>query len=235
MTDSTKACVHYVDGLEFTFAPWSWPLAEERRREIDAFFRRESKANPYLWNGRLLLLRDARVAAGVLSGSFFETDYASLLAALAWNAMEHAVKACFAAAAVFGSDDGLIVGEMAGHTRNAGQLLFPSGSVERADVVGDHVDFSAALQRELAEETGITPDFVRSESGWYAVNVGSRLPLIKIVRLDEPAERIKDRISTNLAAQSQPEFCDIIVVRDLSDLTGRMPPWVTAFLRHIWR
>jgi hypothetical protein len=58
-------------------------------------FSGESKENPSLWNGRLLSLRDVQFAEQTLSGTFFETDYASLLAALAWEAMGPAVKACF--------------------------------------------------------------------------------------------------------------------------------------------
>jgi 8-oxo-dGTP pyrophosphatase MutT (NUDIX family) len=97
------------------------------------------------------------------------------------------------------------------------------------------VDFFGALRRELLEETGIGPDRLNPESGWYAVSVGPRLPLIKIVRIDQPAETLKQRISMNLASQSLPELCDIAVVRGPFDLSDRMPQWVTAFLRHIWR
>jgi hypothetical protein len=107
------ASVRCLECLDFTFAPWSWPFADDRRSEIDAFFRRECENNPRLWNGRLLLLRDARIAQGTMAGSFFETDYASLLASLAWGAMETPVKACLPAAALIGSDGDLIVGEMA--------------------------------------------------------------------------------------------------------------------------
>jgi hypothetical protein len=225
--------VRYVDCLDFTFAPWSWPFADDRRREIDEFFRRENELNPALWNGRLLLLRNARIEGRTLSGSFFETDYASLLAALAWDAMEDTVKACFPAAAILGTDGGFIIGEMAEYTRNAGQLLFPSGSVERTDVVGDRVDFSAAVEREVQEETGLMPPSIFPQRGWYAVNVGSRLPLVKIMRAAEPAATLKARIVANLAAQSRPEFCRILVARGLIDLNDRMPTWVTAFLRHV--
>ena len=170
-----------------------------------------------------------------MSGSFFETDYASLLAGLEWGAMGDTVKACFPAAAILASDGAFIVGEMAEYTRNAGQLLFPAGSVERSDVVGDRVDFFGTLRRELAEETGLAADTLEPESGWYAVTIGSRLPLIKIMRCNEVAETLKQRIAANLAAQTVPEFREVLAVRDASDLSDRMPLWVTAFLRQVWR
>ena len=226
--------VQRLERLEFIFAPWSWSFAEHRRQEIDDFFRRERKENPALWNGRLLLLRNGRIADGGMSGAFFETDYASLLAALSWRAMGEA-EACFPAAAILTADDAFIVGEMAAHTRNAGQFLFPSGSVDRADVVGDRVDFVGALRRELAEETGIALDTLEPEDGWFAVSFDSRLPLIKILRAEETAARLTKRIAANLAAQSRPELSGISVARGPSDLTDRMPVWVAAFLRHAWR
>jgi 8-oxo-dGTP pyrophosphatase MutT (NUDIX family) len=226
--------VRHLARLKFGYAPWSWHFADRQRREIDAFFSGECKENPSLWNGRLLLMRDVQFGEEMLSGTFFETDYASLLAALAWEAMGPTVKACFPGAAIFGSDGGLILGEMAPHTRNAGQLLFPSGSVERADVVGERVDFEGALRREVLEETGITPEMLTAEDGWYAVTVGSRLPLIKIAHLDESAEKVKRRIVANLSGQPRPELRDIVIVRDLSEINNSMPPWVIGFIDHIW-
>jgi len=234
MSGAGLVSVRRVGRVNFGYAPWSWHFANRQRREIDAFFSGECKENPSLWNGRLLLLRDVQFAEQGLSGTFFETDYASLLAALAWEAMGPAVKACFPGAAIFGSDEGLILGEMAPHTRNAGQLVFPSGSVERTDVGGDRVDFEGALRREVLEETGIVPGMLRAEGGWHAVCAGPRLPLIKIAHLDEPAEKVKRRIVANLSAQPRPEFRDIVIVRDRSGITDRMPAWVRGFLEHIW-
>lgn len=123
---------------------------------------------------------------------------------------------------------------MAPHTRNAGQLLFPSGSVEIADVVSERVDFEGALRREVLEETGIVPETLMAEDGWHAVRAGSRLPLIKIAHLHELAENVKRRILANLSAQPRPEFSDIVIVRDRSGIADRMPPWVRGFLKHIW-
>jgi hypothetical protein len=63
------------------------------------------------------------------------------------------------------------------------------------------------------------------ENGWHAVRAGARLPLIKIAHLDEPAEKVKRRILANLSAQPRPEFRDIVIVRDRSGISDRMPAW----------
>jgi 8-oxo-dGTP pyrophosphatase MutT (NUDIX family) len=226
--------VQRLQRLELAFAPWSWPFAEDHRAEIERFFRRECEKNPALWNGRLLLLRDANVADAVMSGSFFESDYASLLAGLGLGTMGETVKACFPAAAVLTSDDAFLLGEMAPHTHHAGELLFPCGSVERADAAGGRVDLFATLRRELWEETGLSADTLEADDDWYAVSVGPRLPVIKIMRSGERADELKARISQNLLAQQSPELRDIVVVRDPSQLDDRMPAWVSAFLRYAW-
>ena len=227
--------VQQVDAVKFSYAPWTWPFSETRRAEIDAFFRQAHAANPSLWNGRLLLLRDVRVANRVMTGSFFETDYASMIAALDWGTMDEPVKACFAAAAILSSDNAFIAGEMMPQTRNAGQVLFPSGSLELQDVAGSEVDFAKALERELLEETGIALDTLEPEPGWYAVQVGSRLPIIKVARSKQPAEVLKQVVRANLATQSQPEFGEILVLRGPADLSPKMPNWVRAFLLHVWQ
>jgi hypothetical protein len=61
------------------------------------------------------------------------------------------------------------------------------------------------------------------------------MPLIKVARLDEAAEKVRRRIIANLSAQSQPEFRDIVIVRDRAGIRDSMPPWVSGFLKHIWR
>jgi 8-oxo-dGTP pyrophosphatase MutT (NUDIX family) len=229
-----NAVVQYVDRLEFTVAPWAWPFAESRRTAITQFFDRLRETKPALWNGKLLLLRDASVVGATMSGTFFETDYAAMLAALAWDAMGGRVKSCFPAAAVLSADGAFILGEMAKHTQNAGQILLPCGSVERGDAIAGRVDLFTTLRRELLEETGIGADSLVAAAGWYAVSIGALLPLIKVMRAAAPAEQLQQRICANLAAQQNPEFCNIVVVRGASDLDQRVPRWVTAFLRHFW-
>jgi 8-oxo-dGTP pyrophosphatase MutT (NUDIX family) len=127
---------------------------------------------------------------------------------------------------------------MAGHTRNAGQVLFPSGSIERTEVVAGRVDILATLRREVMEETGLAADKFEREGGWHVVMSGPHMPLIKIMRSPETAEELRECIAKQLANQSRSEFQQVMIVRnadDLHDLSGRMPLWVLAFLREAWR
>jgi len=226
--------VHVVDRLDFALAPWLWPFAERRPAEIQQFFEQLCVKKPTLWNGRLLLLRDARIAGGTISGAFFETDYASMLAAVSWDAMGERVRSCFPAAAVLSADGAVILGEMAAHTQNAGQILLPCGSVERGDAVGGRLDPSTTLRRELLEETGIAADELDAGAEWYAVGAGPLLPLVKVLRSAASADELRQRISANLAGQRDPEFCAIVAVREPADLGERTPRWVRAFLQHFW-
>jgi len=223
-----------LERVDFEASSWQWPFAAERRAEIDDYFRRQQQANPTLWNGRLLLLRDFSIASGVLSGRLFETDYASLLAGLALNAFDATAKACFGAAALLASDDAYVVGLMAAHTRNAGQLLFPSGSIDPEDASQGRVDLDLSIERELAEETGLDADIIHARRGWYAVFAGPRIPILRVLRVNEPAQVLRERILANLSRHERAEFEDIAVVRGLADIDPRMPPWMQAFLRHVW-
>ena len=69
-----------VDNIEIAIEPWSWRFAIAYRNEIDRHFARLQLERSALWNGRALLLNRYAIRDGVLRGSCFETDYASLLA-----------------------------------------------------------------------------------------------------------------------------------------------------------
>jgi hypothetical protein len=224
-----------IDRLECTVAPWLWRFTRDRRAEIDAFFAQQQSDNPTLWNGRLLLMNDMEITERVMRASFFETDYASLLAGIAWRAIGQEVLACFANAALLSSDQVFIAGLMADYTRNAGMICFPSGSPEPADVVDGRIDFDASVRRELDEETGLNGDELDWNSGWYGVRVDQRFALFKIARAKDTAAVLRERILANLATQTRPEFIDINLVRSLNDLHPAMPVWMTAFLEFIWR
>ena len=64
---------------------------------------------------------------------------------------------------------------------------------------------------------------------------GPRIALMKVLPSRETAAALHRRILAYLAGQRQPELSDIRIVRGRADVEVMMPPFVTAFLSHMWR
>lgn len=152
-----------VGELDLAFEPTRWAFAKRQAVSIAAHWARLTRAKPSLFNGRVLLLgrRDLETrqdGALRLKGAFFETNYADFVA---WAEFDHPgepVDNCFAMAALRCADGAFLLGEMAPHTFNAGQIYFPAGTPDPNDVFDGKVDLEASARRELLEETGVRAD-----------------------------------------------------------------------------
>ena len=114
------------------FEPARWAFAERQAASIAAHWTRIRKAKPSLFNGRVLLLGRRAIhtrSDGVLTlkGVYFETDYADYLAWEEFGYPGDPVDNCFSMAALRGADGAFLIGEMAAHTFNAGQIYFLTG------------------------------------------------------------------------------------------------------------
>lgn len=225
-----------IDRVELAVEPWSWEFASARREEIDRHFaclRRERSA---LWNGRVLLVSNHTIADGVLSGTCFETDYASFLAWRDWGFADRSVFNVFAAAALRSRNGEFLVGEMAPSTAAAGCIYFPSGTPDPDDVDAHGIlDIAGSLSRELLEETGIDIGTLEAEPGWRLVRDRGYLALMKLLAARQNADDLRARIMRYLASEARPELADIRIVRGRADLDPRMPRYVTAFFDQVWR
>jgi len=231
----TEITIVPIERLELAFAPRPWPFASERRAEIDAHFDTMRQSNPALWNGRVLMLHEHEIRGSVFRGGYLETDFASMLAWRHWNFPDPGIKNCFAMGALQASDGAFLLGVMAAHTSNPGYVYFPAGLPDLSDIDGARVDLARNLMREMAEETGLARGDLDMEMGWTTVLAGPRIAHIKLLRARETAGALRTRILANLAAEAQPELADIRIVRGPEDFDPMMPPFVTAFLRHVWR
>ena len=182
----------------------------------------------------MLLLREHAVADGVMTGAFFETDFASFLAWRDWGFTDRSVRNVFPQAALRAADGAFLLGIMGEHTANAGKMYFPSGTPDLADIDGDSVDVGAGLKRELREETGLASEDLVIEPGWTAVFDGPRIALLRMARSREPADALRRRILGNFASVADPELADIRVVRSPADYDPRMTEYVTAYLDHVF-
>ena len=226
----TSPIIHRVTTLDLAVRPIVWPFAEERRAEIAAHFAEKQRERPKIWNGRVLLGRDAVFNDGYLTATYFETDFASFLAWRDWGFPDKAVFNGFGMGALRASDGAFIMGEMAPHTANAGRIYFPSGTPDLDDVRNGALDIPGSVVRELGEETGLTAADYRIEPGWHCVVSGPTIAMLQVINLDMPGDVARARIEANLARETEPELSAIHLVRGTSDLRPSMPRFVTAFI-----
>ena len=226
----TGAVIHRVTALDLKVEPWDWPFARERRDDIAAHFAERQREKPGLWNGRILLGRDARFDGGTFSASYFEADFASLLAWRDWGFPDRTAFNGFCMGALRASDGAFVLGEMGAHTANAGRLYFPAGTPDLDDVRDGTLDLAANVAREVEEETGLAPADYQASPHWDCVVTGASIALMRVLDAAETGEILKRRIEANLAAQDEPELSAIRLVRSRADLTAAMPHFVTAFL-----
>jgi 8-oxo-dGTP pyrophosphatase MutT (NUDIX family) len=222
--------IHRVTSLDLKVRQWSWPFAEERRAEIDAHFAAEQRKRPGLWNGRVLLGRNAVFTDGRLAADYFEVDFASFLAWRDWGFPDTSVFNGFGMGALLANDGAFALGEMAEHTANAGRIYFASGTPDPDDIRGDRLDIAGSVARELEEETGLTPADYRNDPCWDCVVTGVSMAMMQRLRVDMTGEALRERIEANLARQQQPELARIHLVRSRDDFTATMPRFVTAYL-----
>ena len=225
------ASFHRVARLDLVVEPWRWPFTDLRRGEIESHFAVLQIDKPALWNGRVMLARDPVFTEESLRAEYFETDFASFLAWRDWGFPDPAVFNGFGAGALRGSDGGFVVGEMAPHTANAGRVYFPAGTPDLNDVKSGRLDIAGSVTREVLEETGLAPKDYRASDHWDCVVSDQLIALIRILDVDEPAERLRDRIMTTLSTQAEPELSAVHVVRGVSDLGPQMPAYMTDFLK----
>jgi 8-oxo-dGTP pyrophosphatase MutT (NUDIX family) len=222
-----------IDHLAFAFEPWRWPFADQRRAEIDAYFAQLCAGSPHVWNGRIVLATGCRVAGRSLTGSCFETDFASFLAWRDWGFPDAVAVNLFAMGALRSSDGAFLLGVMGAHTANAGRIYFPAGTPEPSDVAEGQLDLAGNVVREVAEETGLGAEDYTATPGWHAVAAGPRLALMKVLAADVPALELQRRMRDFIAREERPELADVRIVRGPDDFDPMMPPFVTAFLQHI--
>jgi len=226
-----------VNALDLAYETGPWEFALNRADEIAAHWAKRKAENPALFDGRVLLLARHELAGDeqggtILRGAYRAVDYRAFLA---WRDFEFPGEAfcnCFSMAALRTSDGAFLLGEMAGHTANAGAIYFAAGTPDAQDIVGARVDLSASVMREMAEETGLGADEVVCAAGWRVVYAPPHIACMKLMRIDAPAAAVKARIEAFLAREARAELARLHVVRSADAIdAARSPPFVVDFLR----
>lgn len=215
-----------LETLDLRLEPGRWAFEDDYGARIARHWDAACRANPALFNGRVLMMTRCSLAGGRLEGGLVEASFAAFLAWRDWGFPDAGVVNCFGSAAILSADGALLYGEMAPHTANAGLVYPPGGSLEPCDAdARGQVDMARAIARELGEETGLEACEARDE-GLVAVREGPRLSVAQRLRFPMSAARLVSRIGDHLDTEAEPELARIVSVAALTaDEAGRMPAY----------
>lgn len=211
--------------------PHDWAWARRNAETIAANWARRRGDRPALYDGAVFLACGCEIADGACRLDLFETRYSAFIAHRDLGSPDASVANAFAAVVPLSRDGAAILGEMAPHTANAGQVYFACGTPDRDDLTGEAVDLAGSAAREFLEETGLHLPLEAPES-WVLMRGEGYLAFLRPVRFPEDAAGLTARIGAHLAAEAEPELSRLVTVRGEADIDAeRMPGYVRLYLR----
>ncbi len=206
------------------------PLAFSRREEarIAATFAAAKASNPALFDGPILLFSRPRLDGARLSATAFRTRYSSLTTLIAHPETGRDAYNLFGAAAIVGTDGGVVLGRMGPRTAGAGEVKFPGGTPDEEDVRADGgVDILGSIAREMEEETGLTAAEAVLDEDLILVDDHPYFAVVGVLRFPQTADQLAERVRDFLAADPDPELAGVEVVRPGASLDPAIVPAYT--------
>ena len=144
------------------------------------------------------------------------------------------VKNCFAMGALRSSDGGYLLGVMGAQTVNAGKNLFSRPGFRTSTTSSATGSISPAMSSaRWRRRPGSRPTTSRRAGLDHGAGGTAHCAGEDAARARD-RRRLRARILAHLAREAQPELADIRIVRGPADFDPMMPPFVTAFLTHVW-
>jgi 8-oxo-dGTP pyrophosphatase MutT (NUDIX family) len=215
--DIPRNVIFPIDQVEVRLDPGPHPFEIAHGAEIEQNWRRETTANPALFDGQTVLLSGLSQRGGSLDGRCHAIRYATFLhwrKHPAHSSAEHA----YAHAALVTADNALMAIRMGPHTSSPGHVYFAAGSFEPADFRGGFVDLDFNMAREVREETGLDISNLPRDTGYHALSVPAGTVIFRRYYLEEDAETVAHQIRQFVAGDPEPEIEGPVILRDGGEL-----------------
>lgn len=218
-----------LDGLH----PWT----DGRAAQIERNWRRETAANPHLFNGTMVFQRRLSFDAGHIEGEAHMVPYAAFLH---WRRSGRGEGGhhLFAMPLILSADGALMAIRMAGTTANPGRVYPPAGSLDAGDVRGGLCDLVGNMRRETMEETGLDLGGMAADPAFRAVHAENTVALFRVYRSPLSEAALGAQVEAHIAAEAQPEIAALIGIRsadpEAHDYPAFMPPVLDWLLEKGW-
>ena len=198
-----------------------WAYAEANADSIDAGWIDAKRTTPAYFNGVIHLIDSYEDHGDAISARLLKTDFKSYLFWRLSGWPDAGVLDGFGSALLHSADGDVILGKQSPGHLNGGLTYLPGGFIDARDVRGDGtIDLDASVRRELFEETGIGPEAVTADVGYYLTETGPHVSIAVHYRSHLSTRDLTERIKDHIRTDPDPELADVVVVRRLNDLDG---------------
>lgn len=211
-----------------------WVWARENTEAIARNWQRRHAERPSMFDGRVLLACGWRIDGTACAVDLFEVAFSQFLGFRDAGSPDPGVANAFAAIVPLSRDGAVLLGQMGAHTANAGQVYFPCGTPDLADLRAEgRVDLAGSAEREFLEETGLSLPADAPEEWWLLVGEG-QVAALRPVRFAEDAATLLARMERHRRSEADPELAGFVTARGADDLDPvRMPGFVQAYLQTV--
>lgn len=220
-----------VDVVELSVDTSEHPWHAANRADVDAHWRREHAARPFLFNGEILMHRGLRLDEGRITGMSHVVPYANLLYFLSREARDGDIWHLFAVPVLVAADGGVLLIRMGGRTANPGRVYSPSGSLDAHDIRDGTCDLDGNMVREVGEEVGLDLGQATAEPQRFLHVSRQVVTVFRRFQFTDDAATIAARMEAHIGAQAESEVAAALVARSADDITDAMPAYMARMLR----
>ena len=188
------------------------PYRISRRGEIASNWDAEVKANPALFDGRMVFQHRLALGEDGMRGQGHVIPFSTFMY---WRKQQDRTGGIhlFSYPVIETSDNALVAIRMGAHTANPGQVYFAAGSLEPEDIISGICDLESNMRREVLEETGF--DLADSTPGesFYASRFRRTVTVFKLYRFELTADEIIERISAHMVVADDKEIAGAVAIR----------------------
>lgn len=218
-----------VDDVDLVMSQGPHPLFSANQTAIAENWAVEASANPYLFNGDIVLQRHLTFDNGVIRGVAHVIPYSTLLW---WRKQADPTGALhlFGFAVLVSSDNAIIAIRMSERTANPGQVYCAAGSLDLSDIVDGRLDLAGNMRREVREETGLDLDAAQADPHSYASHHANRIVVFRFYRFSMTADAMVARVEAHMPHDAEQEIDAVIVIRSADRDAHRYNPLMFPIL-----
>ena len=201
-----------IDGVDIAVLPGPHPFHAEQSQAAADNWEREIAANPALFDGQMVFLRQLQLRDGVLQAAAHMVPFSTFMW---WRRQPGGAGGIhlFGWAILISSDNAIIAIRMGAQTANPGQVYCAAGSLDAHDVIDGRCDLEGNMVREVREETGLDLAQARPVSGLHALHRDRRFTVFRFFRFERTAAALLADIAAHMQVDEEKEIDGAVAIR----------------------